>query len=91
MQKAVREFVDHYGALDALIARDAPPLVGPGDLTVRLVADRAGCNRQKAKAMILRWVDAGEAEYLGKRRDSRGQSVDAWKIKSPPASEGRKE
>jgi hypothetical protein len=80
MQKAVREFSDHYGLLDALIADEAPPELLPDDITLRSLAKRAKCGPTKARAMLEKWVSEGRAEYIGKRREVRGHAVDAWRL-----------
>jgi transcription initiation factor IIE alpha subunit len=68
-------------ALDALILQDAPLPLADGDITARMVAERAGCEKQKARKMLIKWTADGKAEYIGKRREPSGQSVDAWRLK----------
>ena len=72
---------DLQKALDDLIMQDAPPVLEDTDLTVQRLAARAKCGSIKAKRLLLEWTDAGKAEHLGKRRNSQGHSVEAWRLK----------
>jgi DNA-directed RNA polymerase subunit N (RpoN/RPB10) len=74
-------YFDLAKALDDLILQDAPPPLADDDLTARMVAERAGCEKQKARKMLIKWAADGKAEYIGKRREPSGQSVDAWRLK----------
>jgi transcription initiation factor IIE alpha subunit len=56
-------------------------MLADGDITARMVAERANCEKQKARKMLIKWAADGKAEYIGKRREPSGQSVDAWRLK----------
>jgi hypothetical protein len=71
---------DLQAALDALLMQDAPPMLEDTDITVMRVARHAKCGSAKAKSMITKWVTEGKLEYIGKRREERGHSLDAWRI-----------
>ncbi len=81
MQKAVKEFADHYALLDHLIAAEAPPDLAPDDITLKMLAARAKCGPDKARRMLDKWVSEGKAEYIGRRREARGHAVEAWRLK----------
>jgi len=69
-------------ALDDLLMQDAPPMLADDDITVMRLVRRAKCGSSKARRMLDEWVVAGKVEYIGKRRNARGHSVDAWRLKS---------
>ena len=79
---------DLQAALDALLMQDAPPYLADDDITIMRLAHRAGCCSAKAKSMITKWVTEGKLEYIGKRREERGHSLDAWRLKEQSAALG---
>lgn len=79
MNKAVKDFSDHYHMLDALIAEEATSQLAEGEFTIKMIAERVGCGTQKAQRIIHGWVRDGKAEFVGKRAGAHGQSVSAWK------------
>lgn len=70
---------DLQAALDALILRDCPPALEPDDITLARLKERAKCNHKTAEAMIAKWVKAGEAVSIGKRRNG-SRTVEAWRL-----------
>jgi hypothetical protein len=67
-------------ALDDLILQDTPPPLAADEFTAGMIAKIAKCHNQQARRRIARWIAEGKAEYVGKRREPRGQSVDAWRL-----------
>jgi len=80
MQKAVKDFADHYDLLDDILAAVAPPPLADTDVTVARVMARAQCGSVKAHTIIREAVAAGLMESIGKRRGPTGHSVAAWRI-----------
>jgi hypothetical protein len=69
-------------ALDNLLLADAPPYLADDDITVMRLVARAKCSPNKAKRLLGEWEAAGKVEYIGERREPRGHSVKAWKVKA---------
>ena len=80
MQKAVKDFADHYALLDNIIAAQLPPPLGDGEFTLYIVMERADCGTKRAAAIIRDAVAAGQMEYIGKRRGKHGHALDAWRV-----------
>jgi hypothetical protein len=72
---------DLLKALDDLILQSAPPELAENDITVQGLANYARCGATKARNMLDQWVKEGKAEYIGMRREPRGHSVKAWRLK----------
>jgi hypothetical protein len=72
---------DFFDDLQKLIEQDAPPLLVDGDITAKVVAERATCGWSKALRMLEKWERDGKVESIGERRDARGRRVRAWRMK----------
>ena len=67
-------------ALDELLAQEVPPWLDLQDITIMRLQERAECGPKRARTIINKWVEGGKLEYLGKRRETKGHAVDAWRL-----------
>lgn len=73
-EELIREWTDLY-------ARDIAPYLGEGERTLSMIMEEAGIDGRTAKTLIKNWIEEGVIVSVGKRRNTRGQTLDAWKCK----------
>lgn len=76
------EVIDEWAAI---YADTLPPYLGKGERDTSMIRqENGGIDWSYAHRLINKWIAAGKIEYVGKRRNKHGQTVDAWRCKSVP-------
>jgi len=72
--------VDTIDEWAALYQREIAPPLAEGEKSLAMIERETGVDNRTAKDLITKWLADGSIISVGKRRTTRGITVDAWKI-----------
>jgi hypothetical protein len=74
---------DPVGVIDewaALYQREIAPPLAEGEKSLAMIERETGVDNRTAKDLIVKWLADGFIISVGRRRTTRGITVDAWRI-----------
>ena len=74
---------DPIDAIDewaALYQREIAPPLADGEKSLAMIERETGIDNRTAKDLLAKWLADGSVISVGRRRTTRGITVDAWKI-----------